>query len=325
LKAIEHTDESLPRQGENMRSSIFVMMILVFLVASSAPAQGLNKVVFGPLEGDDAGVLNVQSDTDIEVEMWVRTDPDNPTPIFAVTHGLLSDDAVIAARMGINVEPQYDMPNWEQVWLDGPYVQDFNDDYPIPEGFTCEMQGAFYTVFGGPVGDPLDTGGDWDLYGTWMMTTAPDIPIDETFYPLEMGWYPHSNQGTRWAYTNPPGGTIEPEQDYCALYFARGPCEYVPGDCDYNGLPIELNDVVAMVATYRGMTGPYFLCYCPHDPPIPDFAPNADPNGNCVENELADVVTEIGAYRGTETATGCPDCPGEGRLLIGRDKGGQKQ
>lgn len=307
-----------------MRRSIFVTMILIFLAAWSAPAQNLNKVVFGPLEGDAAGILTVQSDMAIGVEMWVRTDPGNVTPIFAVTHGLLSDDAVIAARSGIAVEPQYDAPNWEQVWLDGPYVYDATDDYPVPEGFTCEMQGAFYTVFSPPVGDPLDTQGDWSLYGTWMMTTAPDMPINQTFYPLSMGWYPHSNQGTRWAFSIPPGGTIEPEQDYCGLFFSRGPCEYVPGDCDYNGVPLELDDVIAMITTYRGLAEPYYLCYCPHDPPIPDFAPNADPDGSCVANELGDVVREIDAYRGSETASGCPDCPGQGRLIIGRKSGGQQ-
>jgi hypothetical protein len=307
-----------------MRSSIYVMMIMIILAASSVPAQGLNKVVFGPLEGDDAGTLTVQSEMDIAIEMWVRTDPANPSPVVAVTHGLLSDDAVIAARLGMVIEPQYDVPNWEQVWVDGPYVYDPTDDYPLPEEYTCEMQGGFHTVFGEPVGDPLDTQGDWDLFGTWMMTTAADLPFDETFYPFDMGWYPHSNQGTRWAFTIPPGGTVEPEQDYCALYVARGPCEYIPGDCDNNGVPLELNDVIAMVSTYRGEAGPFYLCYCPHDPPIPDFAPNADPNGNCESNELADVVTEIGAYRGTETAMGCPDCPGQGRLIIENDKGGLK-
>jgi hypothetical protein len=33
--------------------------------------------------------------------------------------------------------------------------------------------------------------------------------------------------------------------------------------------------------------------------------------------ELGDVVTEIGAYRGTTTASGCEDCPGSGRLIPG--------
>ncbi len=40
----------------------------------------------------------------------------------------------------------------------------------------------------------------------------------------------------------------------------------------------------------------------------------ADPNGNCVALDLGDVVTEIAAYRGTGTVSGCVDCPGSLRL-----------
>ena len=45
----------------------------------------------------------------------------------------------------------------------------------------------------------------------------------------------------------------------------------------------------------------------------------ADPDGNCIAFGLDDVVTEIGAYRGSATASGCPDCPGTLRLMPGGD------
>jgi hypothetical protein len=90
-------------------------------------------------------------------------------------------------------------------------------------------------------------------------------------------------------------------------------CEYVAGDCNHNGTPLELGDVVAMIGMYRGTTDAEYTCPCP--PHGDDFAPEADPNGNCVAFELGDVVTEIGAYRGTDEASGCPDCPGSLRLI----------
>jgi plastocyanin len=87
-----------------------------------------------------------------------------------------------------------------------------------------------------------------------------------------------------------------------------GACEYYAGDCNHNGTPLELGDVVAMIGIYRGTAEPAYTCDCP--PNGDTFAPEADPNGNCVAFELGDVVAEIGAYRGTAEASGCADCPG---------------
>jgi hypothetical protein len=98
------------------------------------------------------------------------------------------------------------------------------------------------------------------------------------------------------------------------LRFTGGPCEYIPGDCDHNGIPLEISDVITMIGNYRGSVEPYYDCNCGVDPPGPYFAATADPNGNCIVNELSDVVTEIAAYRGLGDVSGCPDCPGSGIL-----------
>lgn len=85
-------------------------------------------------------------------------------------------------------------------------------------------------------------------------------------------------------------------------------CDYVSGDVNYNGIPVELGDVIAIIGLYRGTLSPYFTCDCP--PHGDEFAASSDPNGNCVAFELNDVVVEIGAFRGNDTASGCADCPG---------------
>jgi glucose/arabinose dehydrogenase len=95
-------------------------------------------------------------------------------------------------------------------------------------------------------------------------------------------------------------------------------CIYTPGDCNHNGVPLELGDVVTMTSLYRGSADPEYTCPCP--PHGEDFAPEADPNGNCVAFELGDVVTEIAAYRGTGEASGCGDCPGTLRLSPTEDQ-----
>ncbi len=94
------------------------------------------------------------------------------------------------------------------------------------------------------------------------------------------------------------------------LGFNSEACVYAPGDCNHNGTPLELGDVIAMISMYRGTIDPY-TCNCP--PHGNEFAATADPNGNCIANELSDVVTEIAAYRGLGDVSGCPDCPGSGR------------
>lgn len=106
---------------------------------------------------------------------------------------------------------------------------------------------------------------------------------------------------------------IADEYSLMVLRFIGGPCYYTPGDCNHNGTPLELNDVLTMIGNYRGTVTPYHICDCGVDPPGSYFAATADPNGNCVANELTDVVIEIAAYRGFAEVSGCPDCPGSGR------------
>ncbi len=178
-------------------------------------SQNLNKIVFGPLEGDDAGVLTVHNGQAIEIEMWIRTDPNNPAPIIGVSHCLMSADTIIASRSGATFDPDYSYPCWD-TFVSPPYGHP--DDPNIPEGYTIQAAGAIYTVFDPPC-HPMDTNGEWDYYGAFLTTCNTGVPIDETYYPFSSGWYPHSGQGTSWSFEAPPGGSVDPEQDYCGLYF----------------------------------------------------------------------------------------------------------
>ncbi len=103
--------------------------------------------------------------------------------------------------------------------------------------------------------------------------------------------------------------------DMYILGLAISDCVYIPGDCDHNGEPASLPDVIAMIGMYRGTVEHPYVCNCPNQGS--EFAPGADPNGNCIPDELPDVVAEIGIYRGTVEPLGCPDCPGQGRMLPG--------
>ena len=111
---------------------------------------------------------------------------------------------------------------------------------------------------------------------------------------------------------------VDAQGTYAAFGRRTSDCVYTPGDCDHNGIPLELGDAIAMIGMYRGDVVHPYECDCP--PHGDNFAPTADPNGNCIPDELSDVVQEIGAYRGDVQASGCEDCPGQGRLLLGDEE-----
>lgn len=135
-------------------------------------------------------------------------------------------------------------------------------------------------------------------------------PTDQQTGSLPMLWDPQIGLG----WDTVPGW--DSDVSFCIHGTLYEVCDYIPGDCNHNGVLWELSDIVAMTVYYRGSHEPY-TCNCP--PHGDNFAPTADPNGNCVANELTDVVTEIAAYRGGVTPSGCPDCPGSDRLLPGGD------
>jgi hypothetical protein len=97
---------------------------------------------------------------------------------------------------------------------------------------------------------------------------------------------------------------------WVGLPSSGGDCVYAPGDCNHNTVPIELEDIMYMIAMYAGDVPPSYLCECPD--PGDSYAATADPNGNCIGLELEDIMWEISAYSGDVTAYGCVDCPGDG-------------
>ncbi len=141
-----------------------------------------------------------------------------------------------------------------------------------------------------------------------------------TYCDVQGGWAGDGNIDCDPEFCFPDTGNYYLTEGSCCLgggeggadigAFGQGCCPYIAGDVNYNTMPFELVDVMAMIRCYHGAP-PYYTCDCP--PHGSDFPATADPNGNCVANELNDVVTEIAAYRGSTTVSGCIDCPVSGR------------
>ncbi len=184
--------------------------------------------------------------------------------------------------------------------------------------------GAVYCYYGSPgfvntiFWADSAPGGGREIYG----------PVTATYSDIAGGYEGQGNIDCDPEFCDPINGDFRLGDNSCCIGAGEGgvdigalgagcePCAYTPGDCDHNGIPLELADVMAMIGMYRNMVEPFYTCYCPNHGS--NFAPEADPNGNCVALELGDVVREIGAYRGSATAEGCIDCPGS--LRIAPDK-----
>ena len=203
-----------------MKKLLLLALVTIFTF-SLASAQGLNKIVFGPLVGDGAGQIMAANGMSIDVEQWVRTDPANDSAIAGVATGMMYPDWFIAALENdkVTVEAPFSPPLWESNFLDGPFAFADTSNYPIPEGHTAWMHGALLEVLNPPVGDPMDTGGEWVLFSTWHMLINTGIePEDSLYCEMVAGWYPHSNQSTKWAFVG--GGSVVPEQDYACIWIS---------------------------------------------------------------------------------------------------------
>jgi hypothetical protein len=177
-------------------------------------------------------------------------------------------------------------------------------DFPTENPYQTDQPGVDVFV------SRLSSAGNSLLFGTYLGGNGDEggmgIAIDAAgnTYVTGRTW------STDFPTENPYQTDLAGGSDVFVSKFAPEPgdCVYLPGDVDHNGTPLEINDVVAMIAYYRGDTGVAYTCDCP--PHGSELAVTADPNGNCVPLELADVVAEIGAYGGSSEVSGCPDCPG---------------
>jgi nitrous oxidase accessory protein len=189
--------------------------------------------------------------------------------------------------------------------VDGDACQDL---YPLMEHLPAAVEGTVTNGGGGPVENAhlVALGTEIDDYS--------DVDGHYALPEIGAGAYDILCSHDEYEDLHIPGVPVTTGQiTILDLVMRSGDCDYMPGDCDHNHVPLELSDVVEMIGMYRGTTDPEYTCACP--PHGDDFAPEADPSGNCVAFELGDVVTEIGAYRGTAEASGCVDCPGTLRLM----------
>lgn len=264
---------------------------------------------------------------DVEGQSTDQIDALNSVP--SVTYCAVQSDPVWEGEGNMNDHPLFCNPTLDDFNLaeNSPcYDYPYDDEYIGALGMGCDTVGVIYgTVVDFDSGDSI-SGVEVVAVNFNDTATRDDTTDSYGHYELPFHIIPNEINTADVDFSHPAYGSITVED----VVFVAGyntvldismvsGCEYIPGDCNNNGTRLELDDVISMINFVRGSEIPELECDCP---PNGVFAVTADPNGNCIPFEFADIITEIGAYRGEEgvEVSGCPDCPGVTGLRYG-DRG----
>jgi hypothetical protein len=170
-----------------MRKAL-LLALAVMLTFSLASAQTA-KLVFGVLDGDDAGLIDADTNEVLDVELWIRTAPE--INIVGIHIPLSTDDLLIQpdSRDTEDCELFYPIiPSWEDgPWDDVSFLEANVDEQH--EGYTNMSILGIKDLVGDPdPDDGINTGGEWWHIATYDMTTAGEgdgTPHDDAFIS---GW-----------------------------------------------------------------------------------------------------------------------------------------
>lgn len=248
-----------------------VLLAIITVLVFQSPSQAqLVNLVFGPLDGDSAGVLRTYENATVDVDVWFRTAED--IEIIGLHLPLSTNDNYIVQRNGgVLLDP---IENWEDINYLDP-----NDD-PDNDGYTNQSLLGI-CAFNPPDCVPLETHGDWLKIATFKMTSgsAPqfDTPLCDAF--LE-GYQPDVGGLVLVDYQQ---GELDPSQyevDYACLEFVHSCGDYIPGDYNGNG-SVNVADLVEAFSWIRtGAPEGAVMCYCPPDDSL-EFAVAMDLNNDC--------------------------------------------
>jgi hypothetical protein len=264
-----------------------------------------------------------------------QCDPTYPFQAEVVDDFILDDDAEIGGIVC-----------WMDFWggdIDGPAdlsgitLTIYDDAGGIPAGSpidgdpNCAHEGDIVwsaTLQPGEFGYLHEIGDVWRIYASF---DGPVLMAGTTYWlgfqgilrsePYgQCGWVSAEQQNGSFSLLYFPllgydNWTIVWDQDvaFCLLPPWMGPgCDYLPGDCNCNGVSEELSDIVSIISQYRGAVEVCYTCQCGERP---DFPPQADVDGNCVALELSDVIC---LFHSRFCLSWCPDCPPVGRLDGGK-------
>ncbi|MEE9552994.1 MAG: hypothetical protein V3W18_01755 [candidate division Zixibacteria bacterium] len=253
-----------------MRKSLILAIVLITAVFYGSGAAQTTKLIFGPLEGDSAGIIHTYEGATVDVDVWIRTE--QGIRIVGMHLPLSSNNEYISSRN----DGTFEEPLWD--W----WVADFLDpnDDPENDGYTNQ------SIMGvsDDLDDAIETNGEWWKIATYKMAAGAtdqfNIPFCNAFIE---GTHP-DNGGIVLVDFNQ--GELDPSQyelDFACLQFEQFCGDYIL--CDYNGNgSVNVADLLNAYS-YLVTCAPYpaVLCQCPPGEGE-TFAVAFDLNNSCTFN-----------------------------------------
>lgn len=256
---------------------LLLIIPLVVILSIVAIAQEVS-LVFGSLDGDEAGYIYAYDYTIVDVEVWIKTEPG--IRIVGMHLPLSSrDEYIIDRNDGVFKNP---LRNWEMAEFTG-----INDD-PENDGYTNQ---SLLAACDNP-NQGIETNGEWRKIA-YFRVSAGSTGYYGAYYcnALIEGVLPDYGGITLADYDLGELDRSQYELDFACLQFVEFNVNYVLGDYTGSGV-FNIADVISAFSKLKtGYPEAYFLYECP---------PNSgnvweivfDLNNSCSFN-IADVVMAI--------------------------------
>ncbi|MEE9552996.1 MAG: hypothetical protein V3W18_01765 [candidate division Zixibacteria bacterium] len=280
---------------------ITLLTMAVAIISNVATAQ-TTKLIFGPRDGDNAGVLEVYRNATFFLEVWMRTAPD--TNIVYFHFPMSTNDLHIQGNSDAEIEFYYPLTIWDH----NVYYPAQND--PVNEGYTVHSLRCTkdYPSFPEP-DDGIDTDGEWWLIASYKIALTAETEGELLCDSFIEGFHPLVEELKLIAF---PDYILDPsvyEVEFSCLTVIENECvQYSLGD--YNGSgDFNVADVIASFSKLKtGNPDAALLCECPAGSGV-DWAVAMDVNNNCIFN-IADVIAAFSKLKtGSPELVPCEYCP----------------
>lgn len=241
-----------------MKKALMIFpIVLSFAIPSAAQ---ITKIILGPRDGDNAGILQTYHNATVEVDLWIRTDP-SLCGITGLHLPLSSRNDLIQSNSRSGGRLFHPFQYWDDISFLAP-----NDDTQH-QGYTSQSLLGICTVLGYPCDHYrlIDTDGEWWKIASFLMTAASCIDCDELYCDaLIEGYEPLYNWGI--VLVDNCSGELDPseyEVEFACLQFDQSCGDYEIGDFNGSGA-FNVADVVIAVHKLLGASLEFTPCeYCP--------------------------------------------------------------
>ncbi|MEE9552762.1 MAG: hypothetical protein V3W18_00580 [candidate division Zixibacteria bacterium] len=283
-----------------MKNALILSLVMV-IITGLATAQ-TTKLIFGPRDGDNAGILEVGANEVFDLQLWIRTAPD--INIVGIHLPLSSNNLYVQSDFYVWGDVFYPLTLWESITYFNPIDDPNNDGHTV-----CSFMGVKdfprdpFPEWG------INTDGEWWLVANYRMTATDEVGEGAYCNAFIEGYHPY-NEG--FVLADWLGEVLDRsmyELEFACLNINESVCGYyLPGDFNGNW-EFNVADIIASFSKLKtGSPESGFFCECPAGSGV-DWAVAMDVNNNCIFN-IADVIAAFSKLKtGSPELVPCEYCP----------------